>query len=195
MLYYVYQIKGGKSAKQAIRTCSTGGRMTQKKKIVGSLILAGMLIGSNVLWYNHTKELEVKLESRSQAIQILDTSVKKQAEYVNELKVDLQSKNEEISELKGQVQKASQLSYNVREYEITFYAPTGSLTASGTVPQVGRTVACNSLPLGCHVIINGHEYVVEDTGGMSGNVIDIFVGSEEEAIQLGRQRATVQILN
>ena len=170
--------------------------MTQKKKIVGSLILAGMLIGSNVLWYNHTKELEVKLESRSQAIEVLDTSIKKQAEYVNELKVDLQSKNEEISELKGQVQKASQLSYMTREVELTFYAPTGCLTASGTVPQAGRTIACNFLPFGTRVVINGHEYIVEDTGGALGNsVIDVFVNSEEEAYQLGRQKVTVQILN
>ena len=169
--------------------------MTQKKKIVGSLILAGMLIGSNVLWYNHTKELEVKLESRSQAIEILDTSVKKQAEYVEELKQELANRSEEVRELQGEVTKAQQLSYSTREYEITFYAPTGNLTASGTVPQVGRTVACNSLPIGCHVLINGHEYVVEDTGGMGSNVIDIFVGSEEEAYQLGRQKAIVQILN
>lgn len=168
--------------------------MISKKK-VGVLILAGIFATSNYMWYNHTKELEVKLESRSQAIEVLDTSVKKQGEYVNELKTELQKRNEEVSELRGEIQKAKELSYNTREYELTFYAPTGCLTASGTVPQVGRTVACNSLPMGTHVLINGHEYIVEDTGGMSDNVIDIFVNSEEEALQLGRQRATVQILN
>jgi len=168
--------------------------MTSKSKL-GTIILVGAILCSNYAWYNHTKDLEVKLESRSQAIEILDTSVKRQSDYVMELKTDLQAKNEEILELQGKVQKAERISYNTREYELTFYAPTGNLTASGTVPQVGRTVACNSLPLGCHVMINGNEYVVEDTGGMSDNVIDIFVGSEEEAYQLGRQRAMVHILN
>ena len=134
------------------------------------------------MWYNHTKELEVKLDSRSQAIERLDTSVKKQGEYVKELKDELQIKNEEVRELKGQVQKASQLSYRTREVELTFYAPTGCLTASGTVPQAGRTIACNFLPFGTRVVINGHEYIVEDTGGALGNsVIDIFVNSEEES--------------
>lgn len=170
--------------------------MTQKKKIVGSLILAGMLIGSNVLWYNHTKELEVKLESKSQTIETLDTSVKKQAEYVESLRTELQKRNDEVHELKNEVTKAEQLSYRTREVELTFYAPTGCLTASGTVPQAGRTIACNFLPFGTRVLINGHEYIVEDTGSALGNsVIDIFVNSEEEAYQLGRQRATVQILN
>lgn len=166
------------------------------KKNLGILILAGSLIGSNYLWYDSNRVLEERLDSRMQAIESLDNSVKKQAEYVNELKVDIQAKNEEILELKGQVQKASQLSYMTREVELTFYAPTGCLTASGTVPQAGRTIACNFLPFGTRVLINGHEYIVEDTGSALGNsVIDIFVNSEEEAYQLGRQKAIVQILN
>lgn len=166
------------------------------KKNLGILILAGSLIGSNYLWYDSNKALEERLDSRMQAIESLDNSIKKQAEYVNELKVDIQAKNEEILELRGEITKASQLSYRTREVELTFYAPTGCLTASGTVPQAGRTIACNFLPFGTRVLINGHEYVVEDTGSVLGNsVIDIFVNSEEEAYQLGRQRATVQILN
>ena len=81
------------------------------------------------------------------------------------------------------------------EVELTFYGATGELTASGTVPKVGRTVACNFLPMGTHVRINGHEYIVEDTGAMQGNVIDVFVHTEEEATQLGRQLATMEILS
>lgn len=166
------------------------------KKNLGILILAGSLIGSNYLWYDSNRVLEERLDSRMQAIESLDNSVKKQAEYVNELKIDLQSKNEEISELRGEITKAQQLSYRTREVELTFYAPTGCLTASGTVPQAGRTIACNFLPFGTRVVINGHEYIVEDTGGALGNsVIDVFVNSEEEAYQLGRQKAIVQILN
>ena len=121
------------------------------KKNLGILILAGSLIGSNYLWYDSNRVLEERLDSRMQAIESLDNSVKKQAEYVNELKIDLQSKNEEISELKGEITKASQLSYMTREVELTFYAPTGCLTASGTVPQAGRTIACNFLPFGTNV--------------------------------------------
>lgn len=169
--------------------------MTKKSKL-GILILAGIFATSNYMWYNYTKELEVKLESTSQTIETLDTSVKKQSEYVESLKAELQKRNDEVYELKNEVIKAEQFSYKTREVELTFYAPTGCLTASGTVPQAGRTIACNFLPFGTRVVINGHEYIVEDTGGALGDsVIDMFVDSEEEAYQLGRQRATVQILN
>lgn len=75
-------------------------------------------------------------------------------------------------------------------FEITYYAPTGNNTASGTEPKAGRTIAVDPdvIPLGTHVMIDGHEYVAEDTGGaVKDNVIDIFVDSEDEAIKKGRR--------
>lgn len=60
------------------------------------------------------------------------------------------------------------------------YCNSGSKTSSGTYPAAGRTVACNSLPLGTRIYIEGYgEYVVEDRGGMGGNVIDIYMGEQE----------------
>ena len=69
------------------------------------------------------------------------------------------------------------------------------ITASGTQATAGRTVACNSLPMGTVISINGHQYVVEDTGGMGGNVIDIFFDNHEEALNFGRQSADVYLVN
>ena len=63
----------------------------------------------------------------------------------------------------------------------------GGPTASGTVPTEGRTVACNSIPMGTHIIINGHEYIVEDTGAMGNNVIDIYMASHSAGNQFGRK--------
>lgn len=69
-------------------------------------------------------------------------------------------------------------------------------TASGTTPKEGRTVACNSLPFGTKLLIDGEEYIVEDTGNMSNNVIDIYFYSHEEALQFGVQSTEVfKILN
>ena len=67
------------------------------------------------------------------------------------------------------------------------------LTASGTVPVEGRTVAVdpNVIPLGSKIRINGHEYIAEDTG-VSGHVIDVFVNDHQYAIQLGTYRANVE---
>ena len=67
----------------------------------------------------------------------------------------------------------------------------GGNTSSGTVPTQGRTVACNTLPAGTKVNINGHDYIVEDTGNMKGNVIDIFFNSHQEALNFGVQYAEV----
>lgn len=69
-------------------------------------------------------------------------------------------------------------------------------TASGTTPKEGRTVACNSLLFGTKLLIDGEEYIVEDTGNMSDNVIDIYFYSHEEALQFGVQSTEVfEILN
>lgn len=67
----------------------------------------------------------------------------------------------------------------------------GGKTASGTTPTQGRTVACNSLPFGTKISINGNIYTVEDTGNMGGNVIDIYFNSHSEALQFGRRSAKV----
>lgn len=67
----------------------------------------------------------------------------------------------------------------------TGYIATGNPCANGNYPTEGYTIASNSLPMGTRVYIEGiGERVVEDRGGMSGNVIDVFVGSVDEAYAL-----------
>lgn len=83
---------------------------------------------------------------------------------------------------------------------ITFYCPcsrccgtwAGGATASGTVPEAGRTVAAD-LPFGTRLMIEGHEYVVEDRG-VGGMWVDIFVDSHTEALQRGMYQAEVYII-
>lgn len=80
-------------------------------------------------------------------------------------------------------------------YELTAYIATGNRCASGVYPMVNHTVACNSIPLGTRIYIEGYgEYTVEDTGGMAGNVIDVFVSDYGTAISFGRRTANVYIL-
>lgn len=71
------------------------------------------------------------------------------------------------------------------------WADANATTASGTYAVQGRTVACNSLPFGTRIIINGNVYVVEDRGGMANNVIDVFFNSHQEALNFGVQYADV----
>lgn len=69
-------------------------------------------------------------------------------------------------------------------------------TASGTIPTAGRTVAVDTsvIPFGTVLIIDGHEYVAEDTGAaVKGNVIDIYFDSHDEAVNYGVQYKNIYI--
>lgn len=77
--------------------------------------------------------------------------------------------------------------------ECSAYTPydCGTITATGEAVHVGG-VACNFLPFGTIVVIDGVEYIVNDRCGIDG-CIDIFTESYEEAIQFGRQYKEVYI--
>ncbi len=77
----------------------------------------------------------------------------------------------------------------------TAYTATGNTTASGTVPQEGRTIATwGGIPFGTKVYIPalGGVYTVEDRGGAVGyGIIDIFMDNEEDCIAWGRQNIEI----
>ena len=104
------------------------------------------------------------------------------SKYLSEEKVEVN---------KEQTNNSSSNGSYLGNYKITHYCACNKcssgtgITASGTQATVGRTVACNSLSFGTKVIINGNTYTIEDTGGMNGNTIDIFVSSHEECLQKG----------
>lgn len=150
-------------------------------------------------------------------IQLFQMQNKNQLEEVNQevaemhLQVEqasqlVQAEQAEIERIRLEEQKARELEAlraNSREMNVTltYYtaaADEGSgtgITASGTYATAGRTIACNFLPIGTKVEIEGNVYIVEDRGGMSGNVIDVFVNTKAEAFALGRRHATVHVLD
>ena len=75
-------------------------------------------------------------------------------------------------------------------YELTAYTHTGNNCADGVYPCAGVTVASNDPKLWHKTIrIEGYgDFYVHDTGGMSSNVIDIFMDSYSECIQFGRKK-------
>lgn len=63
-------------------------------------------------------------------------------------------------------------------------------TKSGTTPEQGRTIAVDEdqIPLGSSVIIDGIEYIAEDTGSaIKENCIDVYFGNHEDAKEFGVQ--------
>lgn len=71
----------------------------------------------------------------------------------------------------------------------------GGLTASGTVPKSGHTLAVDAgnpiVQMGTKVIINGTTYTVEDTGNLNahGTDFDIYFGNHQQAQNWGKKRA------
>lgn len=68
----------------------------------------------------------------------------------------------------------------------------GGPTASGVMPEAGRTVAVDKsvIPLGSEIKIGDTVYIAEDTG-VKGYHIDIFCDSHSEALNKGMYKATV----
>jgi 3D (Asp-Asp-Asp) domain-containing protein len=70
-------------------------------------------------------------------------------------------------------------------------------TASGAVAKANHTIAVDTsvIPFGTTVIINGNEYVAEDTGSaINGNRVDIYFDNHEDALNWGRQTIEIEVI-
>ena len=82
------------------------------------------------------------------------------------------------------------------EWKITAYAYTGSPCANGNFPSVGYTVACNSLPFGTKIYIDGVGFrTVEDRGPsyLGDAWCDLYLGDTTSCIQWGMQYRKVWV--
>lgn len=73
----------------------------------------------------------------------------------------------------------------------------GGPTASGKMPKAQHTVAVDPkvIPLGTHLLVNGIEYVAEDTGsGVNGMHLDIYYDSHQTAWNHGVQHQEVWMI-
>ncbi len=70
------------------------------------------------------------------------------------------------------------------------------ITASGVHVQIGHIAMDDSIPFGTKVRIEGMgEFTVTDRGGaITGNRIDVYMPSHEQAIRFGRQMKKAQIV-
>jgi 3D (Asp-Asp-Asp) domain-containing protein len=93
--------------------------------------------------------------------------------------------------------------FDLGEFKLTAYCPCyecsegyGNMTATGVIAKEGRTIAVDQdvIPFGSEVIINGHIYRADDTGGaIIGNHIDIYFDSHEDAEAFGVQYGKVML--
>lgn len=112
---------------------------------------------------------------------------------------------EEAQEAQEAQEEAKPEAKNLGKFKLTAYCTCSKccgdfadgITATGTAATPGRTIAVDPkvIPLGSKVIINGYEYIAEDTGGaIKGNRIDILFPNHQEALNFGIQHADVAII-
>lgn len=71
------------------------------------------------------------------------------------------------------------------------YTP-GVIMANGEHVHIGA-VACNDLPLGTRVVIDGNVYTVKDRMA-KGGMVDVYMDSKADALRFGKQNKTVVVL-
>lgn len=168
--------------------------MTRSKLITICILILAIC---GILWgYIGLKEeaenLQKTIDTQREMIYNKDNQIKEMTKMVSGQEEELIKAYDKIKELEEEKQQS-----NTMQVKITHYSSeeTGStMTASGRHAQAGRTVACNFLPLGTHVLIDGQRFVVEDRGAMGGNVVDIYVGSTHEALSRGTYHTTMEVL-
>lgn len=104
----------------------------------------------------------------------------------------------EAEEIEEPVEESEEEMTFLGYYDMTAYEWTGNPCANGNYPEVGYTVACNSLPLGTTVYIEGVGYrVVEDRGAdwHGDNWMDLYLGDEASCYAWGVQTVAVYIVN
>lgn len=89
-------------------------------------------------------------------------------------------------------------------YTLTGYCPcaqccgkTNGITASGAKATSNHTIAAPSnFKFGTQIEINGIVYTVEDRGGaIKGNRLDVYFDTHQEALNFGKRKAEIKILN
>lgn len=140
--------------------------------------------------------LKATTESITEAtIDVYEADTEEVIVYEDEEETSLYPVGLPIDNYEEVLEKESHLEY-IGHYELTAYEWTGNPCANGNYPTEGYTVACNSLPLGTRIYIDGYGYyTVEDRGGMADNVVDIYLGDYDTCIEFGRQSRDIYIVH
>lgn len=146
----------------------------------------------------------ITMIATSQTIGALQSEITK---LINEDKISRGIINNYSNKIDAQEKEIQELMLNaprwkkLGEFKLTYYGIdcvgcVGS-TKTGATPSRNRTIAVDPsvIPLGSKLLIGGKIYVAEDTGSaITGNILDVFVGTEAEASALGIDYADVYIL-
>lgn len=152
-----------------------------------------------------TSETQTSVSTASETVYTVESDEIPVSEYDNNSPVVISSDGEFYEESDKHYDDDSETSGEriyLGTFKITHYCACSiccgeytGLTASGEYATAGRTVSASSaFDFGTKLEIDGHVYVVEDRGGFSGDTIDIFCDSHEEALEKGSYYTDVYII-
>ena len=104
---------------------------------------------------------------------------------------------EELESVTNKPGSSDDISYSMEVKSYAYY--TGTITATGTIPTFGRTIAVDPtvIPYGTRVYIPEFDktFIAEDCGGgIKGNKIDIYMNTEQDCLNWGVRNITIYIL-
>ena len=161
--------------------------------ICHSILLTVLILASDKVNVN-TETTETTVETTIETT--FETTIETTVETTTETTTEATSETTTEATTEGAVQ--------LGVFEITGYCPcekccgkgARGITATGTKATAGRTIAVNPnvIPYGTKVRINGQEFIAEDTGGVKGNVIDMYFDTHDEALSWGRKHEVVEMV-
>lgn len=167
------------------------------------------------------KEEAEKLAKEQAEKEVKEKEQKEKVAKEKEVKEDLDEKDKKISQLEKKIKVSSQSpsrsstsrsqptkdtgSTNLGTFSSTAYCSctkccgpnAKGITASGTKVKAGRTIAVDPkiIPLGSKVLVNGKQYIAEDTGSaIKGKIVDIYFDNHNTALDWGRKNVDVQVI-
>lgn len=147
----------------------------------------------NDLHYLEARKLEAEELIEEPAEEYTEEETYYEEEYVEEYA------DEYVEEYVEEYSEEEVESYGetyIGTYRITAYEWTGNPCANGNYPTEYYTVACNDLPLGTVVYIDGiGQRVVEDTGGGGSGWMDLYLGDVSACYEWGVQYRDVYIID
>ena len=161
--------------------------------VIAQIIAAGIMLGS---YHNDLEKRDTIIREQKAELEQCHKDIDSWKGRVNQLQSDVDLLIQELEEKERHIGAAATHG-KVITCEVSAYSSGDSLTpssvmANGDVAHVGA-VACNFLPIGTQVRIDGNVYTVKDRCGID-NCIDIYMETTEECLRFGRRMMEVEIL-
>ena len=180
--------------------------MMIKRLITLAVVVVGMVLLTPTIIADREANLQREYEYLSEVVEsprndFSDEPKEVPIEYVKLSEIELHSVTATLEHIKPLA--------SLGTFTITYYCacekccgknpnhPAYGITASGARGEEGVTIAVdpNVIPLGETVIIDGHQYIAQDTGGsIIGNRIDIYMADHNECLQMGVKEKEVWVM-